>query len=861
MSAENLTRAEAAHRADLMAIDSYVVTVDLTGRGLDGSPLDDPETTFVSSSTVGFHAAQAARSHLDLIGEAVLTADLDGEPLDPETFTGSRLPFRVGAGDHLLSVTSLMRFSRVGAGLHRFVDPADSRVYLYTQFEVSDARRVFGCFEQPDLKARFLVSVSAPAHWTVISNATATVPTPLSGGEFGRWDFDLTAPMSTYLVGIVAGEYHRVTREARSAAGELPMSVLCRESVAESLDADRILDATLEGFAVFEEHFDYPYPFRSYDQAFVPEYNMGAMENVGCVTLRDDYVFRSRVTQAAYRNRDNTIWHELAHMWFGDLVTMVWWDDLWLKESFAEWSSTFAMSKIGPDADAAWAMFCNARKTWAYRADQLPTTHPIAADMVDLDAVETNFDGITYAKGASVLRQLVAYVGEDDFLAGVRRYFVDHAYGNTRLGDLLAALERASGRDLSGWSAQWLEAAGVNTMHPVIEESSSGLITRFAVEQTAPDQWPTLRDHRIAIGLYELTDGELHRVGRVETDVSGSVTEVDALVGVKRPDLVLLNDDDLSYTKIRLDPRSLATLLDGLPTLGSALTRAVCWSALWDMTRDAELSPAAYQDVALPAVGRESDPSCVQSTVSQLLTAAEQYVALADRPAQLAELGAGLLRLLGAAEPGSDHQLTFARGYAASATSPEAARRLTDWLVGTDVPDGLVVDTDLRWSLVRAAARVGALDGSAIDAELGRDHTIAGAQAAAGARAAMPTAEAKAWAWTAAVDRDDVPNETQRSICLSFWQRDQEEALDGYADRYLALAQAISDRAGVWADRGLALRTNALRYLFPPVKAVPDIVERFDRWLGDARLNPSERRIVVECRADAARALRCRAAA
>ncbi|HEX8511125.1 MAG TPA: aminopeptidase N, partial [Propionibacteriaceae bacterium] len=536
----------------------------------------------VSTTEVEFTAREQGSTHLDLIGEAVRNAWLDGAPLDAGAFADSRLPFQVTPGPHRLVVVAVCRYSRSGEGLHRFVDPVDQRTYLYTQFEVADARRVFACFEQPDLKARFSISVVAPEHWTVISNGARSGLTPAQEG-CRRWDFQETQPLSTYLTAVVAGDYVTVSRSHRGQGGEVPMSLLCRRSMTAHLDADRVFSTTTTGFEVFEQSFGYPYPFGKYDQVFVPEYNGGAMENAGCVTLRDDYLFRSRVTQASFEARDNTILHELSHMWFGDLVTMRWWDDLWLKESFAEFASHFSLSQSGDDAEHPWVAFCNNRKTWAYRQDQLPSTHPIAADMVDLEAVELNFDGITYAKGASVLRQLVAFVGLEEFLTGVRTYFRDHAFGTTELADLLTALQEASGRDLSRWSSEWLEQAGVNTLRPVVELDESGRYRSFVIEQHAPERWPTLRSHRVAVGCYELSDGSLRRTRRIEIDVAGERTDVAALVGVRQPDLVLVNDEDLTYAKLRLDDRSAQTLVERLHQVESPLARAVGWGAAWDM--------------------------------------------------------------------------------------------------------------------------------------------------------------------------------------------------------------------------------------------------------------------------------------
>ena len=502
MFPDNLTRAETRARAELIRTHRYAIEIDLSGRGVE-----DPERLFRSDTTITFDATADGALHVDLIADHVQAVSLDGAELDPTSFADSRFPLTVSAGPHVVRVLAHCRYSRTGEGLHRFVDPADKATYLYTQFEPADARRMFANFEQPDLKAEFAISAIAPQDWTVVSNGALQSVEPLGDGN-ARFTFAETKPVSTYLTALVAGEYARVDRVLKTPSGEVPAALYCRRSLSEHLDADRIWDVTEKGFGVFERHFAQPYPFGKYDQVFVPEYNGGAMENVGCVTLRDEYVFRSRATPASYQVRDDTILHELSHMWFGDLVTMRWWDDLWLKESFATWASNFALSQIVDDPELAWASFTNGFKTWAYRQDQLPSTHPVAADMVDLEAVEQNFDGITYSKGASVLVQLVAFVGQEEFVAGCRQYFQRHAYGNTSLSDLLAALHAASGRDLSGWSAQWLETTGVNTLQPEITLDEDGTITAFAIRQSATPDHPTLRAHRIAVGLYSARPGD-----------------------------------------------------------------------------------------------------------------------------------------------------------------------------------------------------------------------------------------------------------------------------------------------------------------------------------------------------------------
>ena len=865
MYPDNLTRAEARARSELISTERYQVDIDLTGSG--GEPV---ETQFRSISTLTFTGLRSGELFVDLIGDAVVDAQLDGVELDPAGFADSRLPLVVEPGEHELRVEALCRYSRTGEGLHRFVDPADDRIYLYTQFEPADARRVFACFDQPDLKARFAITVRAPADWTVISNGVEIDRRPDTDGV-AVWTFAETERISTYLTALVAGNYARVDQTFSAAAGEIPAAVVCRESLTPFLDADRIFRITQDGFTVFERHFGFAYPFGKYDQVFVPEYNGGAMENVGCVTLRDEHVFRSRVTPAAYQNRDDTILHELSHMWFGDLVTMRWWDDLWLKESFATWASNFASSELADDPATAWASFTNGFKSWSYRQDQLPSTHPIAADMVDLEAVEQNFDGITYAKGASVLVQLVAFVGREAFLEGIRGYFAEHAYGNTELSDLLRALAVPSGRDLSDWSAQWLETTGVNTLRADFDCTEDGTFTRFAVLQSAVPEHPTLRHHRIAIGLYSAVDEAdeadeadgtvLRRTRRVEIDVNGASTDVPELIGSQQPDLVLLNDDDLTYAKVRLDPRSLATVVAGLPLLESPLARAVCWASAWDMCRDGELPTADYAELALRGVATETDHTAVDSVLAQAASAIRHYSPPAQRDALYARWQVGLERLLDEAEPGSDHQLALAKAYPLAAQNDTAVARLQGWLAGEEVPDGLSIDPELRWSVVRHLARLGRMTDDGIAAELERDQTITGAEQAAAARAARPSAEAKAEAWRLAAESDDVPNGTQRAVCLAFWQRGQDEVLAPYVERYLETAATISRNEGGWATRGSSLRANVLRFLFPTPRDLEAFVDQLDAWRSDTPLIESVRRSVEEGRDNALRALRCQTAA
>ncbi|MDQ3165169.1 MAG: aminopeptidase N [Actinomycetota bacterium] len=840
MPGTNLTRDEAQLRAGLLTVDSYTVELDLA----------ESDTTFGSTTLISFSCTEpGAATFADLVDATVKEITLNGRQVDPaEAYSDNRIALHGLQPTNELRVVADCPYSRTGEGLHRFVDPADGKVYLYTQFEVPDARRVFTTFEQPDLKAPFEFRVTAPSGWQVVSNSPTPEPEQVRDGV-AVWRFEPTARISTYITALVAGEYHVVSDSYQGAYGEIPLRVFCRQSLAKHLDSDDIIEVTQQGFGYFESAFAMAYPFGKYDQLFVPEYNMGAMENAGCVTFRDEYIFRSRQTVAAYETRANTILHEMAHMWFGDLVTMRWWDDLWLNESFAEWAAHHSSTQATRFTEA-WTGFCNSRKTWAYRQDQLPSTHPIAADNYDLQAVEVNFDGITYAKGASALRQLVAWVGEDEFFAGLRSYFADHAYGNTELADLLSALEASSGRDLGSWTKEWLQTSGVNTLRAEFEIDEQEAFTSFVVEQTAAADHPTLRRHRIAIGLYDRTESGLVRRERVETDVIGALTEVPALVGARQPDLVLLNDADLTYAKIRLDERSLATLLSSIDAIDDSLARALCWGAAWDMTRDAEMRASDFVELVLRGVARESDLTAVASVLRQAQTAVNLYADPARRDQLAQRWEQGVRALLGSAAGGSDHQLALLRSYASAAGSAEAQDFLAGLLDGSQSLDDLAVDTDLRWTLVSALARTGRFGDDDIDAELARDDTISGREQAAAARAMRPDVAAKKRAWEDAVVRDDVPNETQRSIAAAFQIPGQDDVLEPYVEAFLERA------ATVWEDKGTSRATSVLIYMFPRALVRRDILERVDDWLTTTTANPAARRLIGEGRADLDRALR-----
>jgi aminopeptidase N len=844
MPGTNLTRDEARTRAQILAVDSYTVDLDLT---------TPSETTFGSTTVIRFSCSEpGASTFADLVGATIHELTLNGRALDPaDVYADSRIRLDDLQADNELRVVADCTYSRTGEGLHRFVDPADDRVYTYTQFEVPDARRVYTTFEQPDLKAVFTFSVTAPAHWKVVSNARTPEPSP-AGDGVATWHFPTTERMSTYITAIVAGEYHEVMDSYSGKHGDISLGHYCRQSMKPYLDVEELLEVTKQGFAFFEEAFDFPYPFGKYDQLYVPEYNMGAMENAGCVTFRDEYLPRSRQTHAFYEQRANTVLHEMAHMWFGDLVTMKWWDDLWLNESFAEWASHHA-SVRATRYDEAWTGFTNARKNWAYRQDQLPSTHPIAADNYDLEAVEVNFDGITYAKGASSLKQLVHWVGEEEFLSGLRAYFRAHAFGNSELSDLLGALEKSSGRELGSWAEEWLQTSGVNTLTPEFDVDEEGRFTSFAVRQSAHPDFPTLRRHRIAVGLYDLRDGGLVRRTSVETDVRGERSEVTELVGQQQPDLVLLNDGDLTYAKIRLDERSLATLVESIDALDDSLARALCWGAAWDMTRDAEMSATDFVTLVLRGLRTETDLTAVGRLPMYAKLAVDSYSATANREGLKVAWEQGLSALLDGAEPGSDHQLAFARAFAAAAHSDEAVARVAGLLDGTVTVAGLTVDTDLRWSLLRSLAANGRAEREQILEELKRDNTISGQERAAATLTVRPTSEAKAEAWTDAVVRDDVANETQRQIAFAFNVPGQEDVLAPYLQRYLEVA------SGIWESKGVQRASVILEFMFPRTLISSETAETMRTWLAESDANPAAKRYVREGLADVERALAAQA--
>jgi len=818
----NLTREETAARAAAITLHEVHVRLDLRG-----AP-DAERSGFPTTSTFVLDAS-SPETWVDFLGEGVDAVEVNGTAR-PVEWDGARVRITgLAAGRNVVRVGATGAYSRSGEGLHRFVDPADSQTYLYTQFEPADSRRLMPVFEQPDMKARWRFDVTAPADWTVLSNRAVAEHV----GEAGRWVFAETLPISSYITAVAAGPYHRVDGEWARGDQRVALGVLCRASLAEHLDADEILAITRQGLDFFTDAFGDDYPWGKYDQIFVPEYNLGAMENPGLVTFTESYVFRGAATDAQREGRANTILHEMAHMWFGDLVTMRWWDDLWLKESFADYMGSHASVAATRFRDA-WASFANRRKAWAYQQDQLPTTHPIVADIPDLEAAKLNFDGITYAKGASVLKQLVAFVGEEAFFAGARAYFRAHAFGNTTLDDLLSALEEASGRDVRAWSRAWLETTGMSTL--TLED---GVLT-----QTDP------RPHRLRIGLFDRTAGRLARRDVVELDIRDERTPV----ALPDADLTLLNDGDLTYAKARLDARSLATVADALSDLDDTLARGLVWSQLWNATRDAELPPQRYLDIVDRHAPRERNVGLLAGTIANAAFAVAHYVPEGAAGAARAAWLETTWRGLWGAEPGTDAQLAWARAVgeatAYAADRAEALRAILDG--AAPAPEGLALDPDLRWIWVQGLAAIGAIGEAEIAAERRRDDTLSGRTAALQALASRPEAGVREAAWRAAWEDASLSNDHLSATIAGVRAGGRRDLVAAFDEEYFARIEPA------WRGRSIEIARRLVAGMFPASATT----EPADAWLAAHPDAPGAlRRIVLEQRDHLARDLRVRAAA
>ncbi|WP_372983607.1 aminopeptidase N [Microbacterium sp.] len=825
MDTANLSREETAARSAAVSVRSIRVELDLTG-----AP-ERARSGFSTTTTLDF-TATAASTWVDFIGERVERVVVNGVDRDV-VYDGSRIELSGLGTENVVRVEAVASYSRSGEGLHRFHDPVDDRTYLYTQYEPADARRVMACFEQPDIKAPYTFVIDAPAGWQVLSNQAAVSVD--AGVGVQRVEFAPTLPISSYITSIAAGPYARVDGEWQRDDQRIALALFARQSLAQYLESDEILEITRQGLDFFTDAFAYPYPWGKYDQIFVPEYNLGAMENPGLVTFTESYLSRGAATDAQRAARANTILHEMAHMWFGDLVTMKWWDDLWLKESFADYMGSHA-SAVATRFHDAWVKFAANRKAWAYQQDQLPTTHPIVADIPDLEAAKLNFDGITYAKGAAVLKQLVAFVGDEAFFEGARRYFAANAFGNTTLDDFLVQLSAVSGRDMTDWSRAWLQTTGVSTLW--VERDADG---GAAVMQSDP------RPHRLRIGLYDRVDGRVVRRDQIALDIHDERTPV----VIPAADLVLLNDDDLTYAKVRLDDASLATVRESLSSLDYPLARAVIWSSLWNATRDGELAVARYAEIVRAHAPRESNIGLLAGILANTLFAIRNYASDDARQRELTAWVETAWTALQASDAGSDAQLSWARALASASAFDDVRADDIRAILHGDAPDGLTIDPDLRWQLLTALVTTGHADADAVAAELESDDTGSGRTAARRALASRPELDVRAAAWDAAWNDGSLSNDHLDAVIGGFRAGGRRDLIERFDAEYFG---RIGD---AWATRSIELAQRLVVGLFP---ASPTL-DAVDAWLADNDTAPAAlRRIVIEQRDHLARALRVRAA-
>ncbi|MDP1721101.1 MAG: aminopeptidase N [Candidatus Nanopelagicaceae bacterium] len=839
MPGVNISQVEAQERSKYLSIKSYDVTLKIV----------PGQETFYSKSMVRFSCNEPGiDTFIDSPARRIISATLNGEAIDVSHFDGESVFLKNLAAENELVIESDALFSKNGEGLQYSVDPADQEVYLYSQCAPALTRHMYACFDQPDLKATFTLTATVPNHWEAISNSPVESKTP-AGTEYTTWRFFPTARIATYVTAFIAGPYHHV-HDDYIGGKKIPLGIYCRKSLAPHLDHEEIFKITKQGFKYFEKVFGLAYPFDKYDQIAVVDYNWGAMENVGAVTFKEElFIYRSKVTQRLYKYRVNTILHEMSHMWFGNLVTMQWWDDLWLNESFATWAAFTATDEC-TEFKNTWTDFNARQKTWALRQDQLSSTHPIVVDVKDIDTANSNFDGITYAKGASVLQQMVAYVGRDHFIKGLQKYFAKHAYKNTTLADLLVELEATSGRDLKAWSATWLQTAGVNTFRPVLE-TSGGIYTSMGIIQEAPTMpvgSTELRPHRMAIGLYDLRHGSLLRRKSVELDLAGALTHVPELIGEKAADLVLINDGDLTYAKIRFDENSISTLKNHIGDIADSLARALCWSAAWDMLRDAEISSTDFVDIALSGLPGETDITIVALIAEQLAIAVNQYAHPSVRDALRSRVASGLELLMDSAEPSSDHQLQYARSFATLAITPKQNQRILSILKGQ--LEGLAIDADMRWHLICALAERGLMTQTELDDELKKDSTTLGELSHLHAIAALPTVEDKAKAW-AQIASEETSNANRVALINGFNSALNRDLIESYVDNYFEMLLVMSGR------KSFESATRFTEYTFPIYITTQATLGKANYWLDvTGKDAPSGlRRLVAEGRDALARAL------
>lgn len=831
-----LTQAEARARATRVSNTGYQLSLDIS-RGAE---------TYRGEVTITFDLTGRGSIFLDHRGKTIHRLTVNGTPVEPD-WTGFRLtlPGDTLQQDNVVTIVYENDYDHGGDGFHQFKDPEDGEEYLYSNFEPYEAHRLFPCFDQPDIKATYQLTVTAPTEWEIIANSRQFAATALGDGRTRR-QFEQTRPFSTYLFALIAGPYHATT----AMHGDIPIGLYCRKSLVRYLDAENIFEITRQGLEFYAQFFDLAYPFGKYDQVFVPEFNSGAMENVGAITHNEYMIYRDPPTENQRRRRAETILHEMAHMWFGDLVTMRWWNDLWLNESFATYMSYLSMTSA-TRFTTGWQDFNAAIKSWAYRQDQLVTTHPIAGQVADTEQTFQNFDGITYGKGASVIKQLVATIGMDGFQEGMRHYFRTHAYGNATLAQFLASLEAGSGKDLKDWSKAWLETASLNTI-AARWEADGDRLTKLSLLQTAPADYPTIRPHQMEIGLLHENAGRI-AVTSLPASIATAEADVALPSGLAKPALVFPNYNDHDYAKVTLDAESVAFVTAKMEHIDNPMLRQLLWSSLWDMVRDQRLKSTNFLRLVAQKLPLEPEISLLDPVLGQAMAAVSRYVPAEWREREAHTLFLGVLAALRAA-PKGDAQIIWARSLIGSAIVPEDIEFLGRLADGTENIAGLVIDQDMRWSIATRFVGYGLAGAAArIAAEARRDPSDRGQRARLRAETSVPDAAIKASAWEKFLGDGYGSFHLTRAAMEGFNWTCQRNLLEPYVERFF---EAVP---GVFRRDDITFAENYFGALFPGYRIERPILERSQRLLAETPADmPALARVIRETIDDLDRAIKCR---
>ena len=836
-----LSRDEAQRRSEVVSAVEYELHLDLQA-GAD---------RYHGEVVIRFSFSGTQGIFLDHRGDVIETFEVNGTAVEPQS-NGYRikLPAAILEPRNEIRIVFEHTFDHAGDGFHRFVDPEDGGEYLYTNFEPYAAHRLFPCFDQPDIKATYDLVVDAPTTWTIIANATRTTERDL-GDERTRRTFARTAPFSTYLFAVVAGPYASFGDVHHG----MPIGLYCRRSLASLIEADEIFEITKQGLDFYAEYFDHPYPFGKYDQVFAPEFNIGAMENVGVVIHADRLIFREPPTENDRLSRADIILHEMAHMWFGNLVTMRWWNDLWLNESFATYIAAVATAEATRFGDNAWLAFNAGMKTWAYRQDQLVTTHPIAGEVPDTDATFLNFDGITYGKGAAVLQQLVATVGPHEFRQAMRGYFHKHAFGNATLGDLLDAVATQTQQDIPAWSRAWIETAGLNTI-AARADTDNGALQSLTLTQTAPDDLPVLRPHAIEVALvHDTPDGVV--IESIPAEISDAEVRFDAIGPLPAPAMIIPNHRDLTYAALLLDDESAAWALAHMNTIPAPLLRQICWQAFWNMTRTHRLPAGEYLAAAYRHLPGEQTLPIVRFVLGTTAVAIDRFV---HEPIAATERH----RLFKTAwtcanDPDDtpatrDLRLTWLRAAISTAIGRDDLATVLHAIDQEHIIGDIAIDQDMRWAAAVLAAAAGMdNDGARRDGEADRDQSDRGQRRLLQARASVPLAATKEEVWERANGNGYGSLHLTEAAMSGFHWASQHDLLTPWTEPFF---EAASD---IFAEREHAFASARFAGLFPWSQISADTLRRSEALVGNARDSSQVLvRNLREANDDLARALRAR---